>query len=166
MMHTYKNFTTWLKKCRKRLAKRKAVINSAIIVMATISLTVSGAAQSQKSDEETNLIFQVTNVAVSYGSYAANTAEIILDRSVAAGCSANAKANPVITGACGSNNVLLQGAASQRDGLRDNNTRWVNVTTDAYKKFNADVPSLNQKITATETSGLLLLVLAIVVNAL
>lgn len=160
-----KRVTFWLDDSRAWLVSHKETASTIFIVLATICLALNTSALAQKNDLETELIFLVSNVGVSYGSYDANTTELVLDRSIQSECEA-IPSNNVVDDSCNSNKTQLEEAISQRDGLKANNAGWVSTTTAAFQQFAVRARKLNHQIELTQGLGLGLLILAIITNTL
>lgn len=149
----------------KWLAKHKGTLGTILIVLGTISFAFNTSFQSQKDEELANLIYEIGNVGISYGSYTANTADIMLYRSIAADCK-NLSLDTTTETSCVSNASLLETALSQRDLQKANNSDWINLTTTSIQKDQADMKTLNEDIQTTEFLGLLFFVLAIWISTL
>lgn len=142
------------------------MISSLLVVLGTIILAYNTSLQSQKNEEESNLIFQVSNVGVAYANYAANTSNVLLYTTVVSECNSNSSSTPVTSDACNSNKILLENVSKQHDPLKTNSDTWTDITMASLKKYNESVSILNAKIQLSEDIGFLLLSVAVVMLVL
>ena len=155
---------------RGRWGKVNAVARShrrsfevALPILAAAFFAVSSWLQYQNSGLQTQLVYDVSQVAASHGGVGENAANIILYRSIAEQCAQYQGSDPIIKGSCGSNSVLLRIAALQKDPLEGFDITQTDKLNNDLSAYASSSPSYERGVFWTFTLGCLASVLAVLV---
>lgn len=155
-----------IQKARTWVVPNKAVVSTVLVTLATLSAFFNATWQSDKSELQSKLLYDVSLVSVTHSAWAANNAEITLRRSMGEWCLAAQPTDTVTKGGCGSNNFLLSVAAHQRDALQGDDIRASDAASTTLARYNAQAPLYDALVGLSSFITILLLMATIIVTLL
>lgn len=153
-----------MKKVRAWISAHKAVIASILVTLGTIFVFLSGYYQSEKSDMEARLIYQTGLLTSAESAFADNNSELQLQQEIAVYCRTFPQTTIIEKGSCGSNRVLLEGAALQHDPLEGYEIQDYNAASSTLAEYNQEVPIYEAGAGGTGGLALIFLILSVVVS--